>query len=247
MGARTLFLAWQDNGSRQWFPVGRLDADVDRAEFRFRYTGGAERAQREVGFPLTVEFPGLKEDYRASELFPLFKGRIMTPGRPDFADYLKTLDLRAEADPVEILAVDGGYRVTDTFEVFPKIDKGADGGFRCRFFLHGWRYANQSAQGRLDRLVPYEGLHVSLELTNLAAPLAVQIQTRDYHVIGWAPRYLVRDLMMAVAEGPGNCTAQVVRLNPLPAPSRQRLLIELTGNWGGHEPMTDDDFRPLVG
>ena len=150
MGARTLFLAWQDNGSRQWFPVGRLDADVDRAEFRFRYTGGAERAQREVGFPLTVEFPGLREDYRASELFPLFKRRIMTPGRPDFADYLKTLDLRAEADPVEILAVDGGYRVTDTFEVFPKIDKGADGGFRCRFFLHGWRYANQSAQGRLD-------------------------------------------------------------------------------------------------
>lgn len=246
MGARTLFLAWQDNGSRQWFPVGRLDADVDRAEFRFRYTGGAERAQREVGFPLTVEFPSLKEDYRAAELFPLFKRRIMTPGRPDFADYLKTLDLRAEADPVEILAVDGGHRVTDTFEVFPKIDKGADGGFRCRFFLHGWRYANQSAQGRLDRLVPYEGLHVSLELTNLAAPLAVQIQTRDYHVIGWAPRYLVRDLMMAVAEGPGTCTAQVVRLNPLPAPSRQRLLIELTGNWGGHEPMTDDDFRPLV-
>jgi hypothetical protein len=246
MGARTLFLAWQDNQSRQWFPVGRLDADIERAEFRFRYTGGAERAQKEVGFPLTVDLPSLREDYRSAELFPLFKKRMMAPGRPDFAEHLATLDLRAEADPVEILAADGGHRVTDTFEVFPKIDKGADGGFRCRFFLHGWRYANGEAQAKLGRLVPYEGLHVALELTNEAAPLAVQIQTRDYHMIGWAPRYLVRDLMMAMAEGPGTCFAQVIRLNPLEVPSRQRLLIEMTGNWGSHEPMTDQDFEPLV-
>lgn len=247
MGARTLFLAWQDNESRQWFPVGRLDADVQRSEFRFRYTGGAARAQKEVGFRLTADFPGLRDDYRASELFPLFRNRIMTRGRPDFADYVASLDLRAEADPVEILAADGGHRVTDTFEVFPKIEKGTDGGFLCRFFLHGWRYANGDAQKRLDRLVPYEGLHVALELTNDAAPLAVQIQTRDYHMIGWAPRYLVKDLMMAVAEGPGTCIAQVIRLNPLEAPSRQRLLIQMKGNWGSHEPMTDQDFEPLVG
>lgn len=247
MGARTLFLAWQDKKSREWFPVGRLDADVQRSEFRFRYTGGAERAQKAVKFPLTADFPNLRDDYRSSELFPLFRNRIMTRGRPDFADYLAHLDLRAEADPIEILAADGGHRVTDTFEVFPKIDKGADGSFRCRFFLHGWRYTNQAAQDRLGGLSPYAGLHVALELTNDAAPLAVQIQTQDYHMIGWAPRYLVKDLMMAIAEGPGNCFAQVIRLNPLEAPSRQRLLIELKGNWGSHEPMTDEDFQPLVG
>ena len=247
MRPRTLFLAWQDKKTRQWFPVGRLDADVRRSEFRFRYTGGAERAQQEVGFRLTADFPRLREDYRSSNLFPLFRKRIMAPGRPDFADYLATLDLRAEADPVEILAADGGHQVTDAFEVFPKIEKGSDGGFLCRFFLHGWRYANDAAQERLEKLVPYEGLHVALELTNLAAPLAVQIQTRDYHVIGWAPRYLVSDLMMTMAEGPGKCSAKVIRLNPLEAPSRQRLLVELTGNWGTHEPMTNHDFQPLVG
>ena len=202
--------------------------------------------KRRWGSPSRSTFPSLREDYRSAELFPLFKKRMMAPGRPDFAEHLATLDLRAEADPVEILAADGGHRVTDTFEVFPKIEKGADGGFRCRFFLHGWRYANPAAQKRLDQLTPYQGLHVSLELTNLAAPLAVQIQTQDYHVIGWAPRYLVKDLMMAMAEGPGTCSAQVVRLNPMQAPSRQRLLIELTGNWGSHEPMTDHDFEPLV-
>ena len=247
MSARALFLAWQDkDGSRQWFPVGRLDADLRQPSFRFRYTGGAERAQKEVGFLPAVDFPELREDYRSPDLFPLFKNRVMARGRPDFGDYLKTLDLEDQADPVEILSVDGGYRATDAFEVFPKIEKGADGGFRCRFFLHGWRHVNHGARKRLDILQVDERLYVTLELTNPVAGVAVQLQTLDYHVIGWAPRYLVHDLMMAMAQNPEEYAAHVVRLNPLPAPSTQRLLIELTGNWGDHEPMADGDFVPLV-
>ena len=247
MSARALFLAWQDkDGSRQWFPVGRLDADLALSSFRFRYTGGAVRAQEEVGFLPAVDFPELRADYRSTELFPLFKNRVMARGRPDFTDYLKALDLQEQADPVEILSVDGGYRPTDAFEVFPKIEKGADGGFRCRFFLHGWRHVNRVAQERLGELSAEEQLYVTLELTNPVAGVAVQLQTLDYHVIGWAPRYLVNDLMMAMAESPGTYAAHVVRVNPLPAPSEQRLLVELTGNWGRHEPMADGDFEPLV-
>ena len=246
MSERTLFLAWQDSRSRQWFPVGRLDADTSRSMFRFRYTGGAERAQLEGGFSLAADFPELKGDYRSSVLFPLFGNRIMPTERPDFADYVQILDLPARADPVEILAVDGGSHVTDAFEVFPKLEKGTDGNFRCRFFLHGWRYVNPTAQVRLDRVAVDDRLHVTLELSNPVARVAVQLQTLDYHVIGWAPRYLVKDLMMAMAESPGTCVAHVMRVNPLPAPSQQRLLIELAGNWGRHEPMTDRDFQPLV-
>ena len=247
MAVRALFLAWQDKDrSREWFPVGRLDADVAKSAFRFRYTGGAERAQQEVGFLPAVDFPELLADYRSSELFPLFKNRVMTRGRPDFADYLRALDLQEHADPVEILSVDGGYRVTDAFEVFPRIEKSADGGFRCRFFLHGWHHVNQDAQARLNDLQPAEQLYVTLELTNPATGVAVQLQTLDYHVIGWAPRFLVHDLMVAMAQNPGEYAAHVVRVNPLPAPSKQRLLVELTGNWGSHEPMTHHDFEPLV-
>ena len=52
MSERTLFLAWQDKGeSRQWFPIGRLDADSGLSRYRFRYTGGALRAQRGSIFP----------------------------------------------------------------------------------------------------------------------------------------------------------------------------------------------------
>ena len=248
MSAKTLFLAWQDKKeeSRQWFPIGRLDADVECPLYRFRYTGGAERAEREAGFPLLIEFPRLDEDYRSSELFPLFQNRVMNRARPDFADYLRNLDLPEGSDPIEILSANGGRRATDAYEVFPKLEKNVDGSFTCRFFLHGWRHLNPLVQERIDRLKPKEKLYVTLELTNPATGLAAQIQTTDYYMVGWAPRYLINDLTKAMAERPSKYEAEVVRVNPQPAPSKQRVLIEMRGCWNSYEPMTTEDFIPLV-
>ena len=248
MNQKTLFLAWQDKmNSRQWFPIGRLDADLKQSAYRFRYTNGAVRAQSEVGFPLLIEFPELEWDYRASQLFPLFRNRVMNRGRPDLKHYLQNLDLAHGADPFEILATSGGYRATDAYEVFPKLVKSSDGSFKCRFFLHGWRHVNRGAQDRLNLLTPEEKLHVTLELTNPSTRLAIQIQTTDYHMIGWAPRYLVGDLTRAMTEQPHNYAAHVVRVNPQPSPSKQRVLIEMRGKWDGYEPMEGGDYRPVVG
>lgn len=248
MSEKTLFLAWQDqDGTREWFPVGRLDADVAHSRYRFRYTAGAERARAERGFRLLTEFPDLTEDYRADRLWALFTNRVLTPRRPDFEVYLQNLGLpEGTVDPVEILSVNGGRRITDSYEVFPKIDKQPDGSFSCRFFLHGWRYVSEAAAGRLDSLGPGEQLTVALELTNPVTGIAVQVQTSDYVVLGWAPRYLVLDLTSAVAEAPSDYSAKVVRVNPQPAPSRQRVLIEMTGRWRKHEPMTAPDFVPVT-
>ena len=206
---RTLFLAWKNSGTgHDWFPVGRLDADLLRHAYRFRYIGGARRAQTEAGFPLLMEFPHLERDYWAPELFPLFRNRIINPRRPDLED--------------------------------------PDGSFSCRFFLHGWRHVNSDAQTRLQTLVPKEELYVTLELTNPETGLAVQIQTTDYHMIGWAPRYLVRDLTEAMIERPRDYAANVVRINPQPAPSKQRVLIEMRGTWDDYEPMIGPDYQPVV-
>ena len=244
---KTLYLAWQDNDpSRAWFPVGQLDADIERPLYRFRYIGGARRAQEKAGFPLLVEFPSLEEDYQSSELFPLFQNRVMNRKRPDFADYLESLDLTGKGDPIEILSVNGGQRVTDAYEVFPKIEKDNYGNFICRFFLHGWRRVNQAAQDRINHLEPGEKLYLALELTNPATGLAVQIQTEDYHMIGWAPRYLVKDLSAEMTESP-EYSVNVVRVNPPSVPSMQSVLIEIRGRWERHEPMSSDDFTPLVG
>ncbi len=247
MNGKAMFLAWQDQApSHQWFPVGRLDAYAERALYCFRYTKGALRAQREAEFPLLLEFPSLEREYWSADLFPLFRNRVMNRARPDLAEYLHALDLAEETDPFEILAVSGGRRATDSYEVFPKIEKKDDGSFGCRFFLHGWRHVNREAQGRIDRLCAAEPLYVTLELTNPVTGLAVQIQTEDYHMIGWAPRYLVGDLAAAMAES-AEYKAHVVRVNPQPAPSKQRVLIEMGGRWVSHQPMSHEDFIPIVG
>ena len=250
MSERTLFLAWQDKGdSRQWFPIGRLDADRGLSRYRFRYTGGARRAQKEAYFQALPDFPEMDREYLSPELFYLFQNRVMKPNRPDFVEHIKRLGLSGDShpDPFQILSVSGGQRTTDFYEVFPKIEKNTDGSFATRFFLHGWRYTTEFAQERLKQLEPEEELSVVLELNNPVTRLAVQLQTRDYHMIGWAPRYLVSDLAKAIAGSSGEYEAKVVRINPVPAPMKQRVLIELRGNLGKHEPMIGEDFRPLVG
>jgi hypothetical protein len=215
MSDKTLFLAWQDKRvTRGWFPVGRLDVLGDKGPYRFRYIKGAERARDRAGFDALMDFPDWNRTYESSVLFPLFMNRIIPAGRRDFADYLRMLDLPDGSEPAEILEVDGGYRATDSFEVFPRIERAPDGAFRSRFFLHGWRHVNREAQQRMDRLQPGEGLYVTIELTNPATQLAVQIQTEDYYMIGWAPRYLVGDLVHAIAQSPGEYCASVVRINP---------------------------------
>lgn len=247
MTDKTLFLAWQDKRlSRAWFPVGRLDVLADRGTFRFRYVKGAERARRQAGFDAVMDFPDWERTYESRVLFPLFKNRIIPAGRGDLDAYLRRLDLPDRAEPAEILGVDGGYRATDNFEVFPKIERAADGRFHSRFFLHGSRHLNPEAVRRMEGLTAGEALLVVIELANPATGLAVQIQTLDYFVIGWAPRYLVADLVQAVAVFPGDYRAQVVRVNPVPAPSKQRVLVELSGPWPDYEPMTAGDFEPLA-
>lgn len=248
MSEQTLFLAWQDRaGTRQWFPVGQLDADTERSVYQFRYTEGANRAKQEAQFPLIVDFPDLKKWYRAPALFPLFKNRVISPARPDFGEYLQNLDLSVEADPIEILTVDGGYRTTDSFEVFPKLVKRDDSSFVLRFFLHGSRHVSEAAQQRYNSLLPNDRLHIAVELTNPVTPLAIQFQTQDYHMIGWAPDYLARDLATTLEDSSASYSAHVVRVNPLPTPARHRLLIEMCGPWNDErEPMSSKDFEPLV-
>lgn len=246
---KTVFLGWQDTSdSRAWFPVGQLSVDVVGGDYLFGYTRGALEARERSGFAPLYDFPDFDHLYRSEELFPLFKNRVMTPKRESFQAYLRQLDIaESNPDPLEILAVDGGYRVTDSFQVFPKIEKREGGAFRCRFFLHGWRHTNDAARARIDTLKEGENLYVTIEMTNPATGCAVQIQSEDYLMLGWAPRYLVGDLVRAIAHSPGDYRARVVKINPVPAPSKQRVLIELSGHWPqDHEPMSGPEFKLMV-
>lgn len=242
----SLFLAWQDAGSsRAWFPIGRLDADLARSHFAFAYTHGARQAAMEAGLKPLESFPDFTRRYESSELFPLFRNRVMESSRIDFDDYLRQLDLDPRnADPISILAVTGGKRQTDNLEVFPKIERETDGAFRCRFFLHGCRHTLPTAQEAANRLAPGSELRIALELNNPATRDALQMQTTDYHMIGWAPRYLVRDLHHAIDESHEAVRGKVIKINPAPAPANQRVLVELTGRLPANmAPMSDWSFQ----
>ena len=74
MNTGTFFLAWQDKvKTRQWFPVGRLDVDAEAEDYRFRYTGGARRAQAEIGYCPVPAMPRILRPDR------LARRRIRTP------------------------------------------------------------------------------------------------------------------------------------------------------------------------
>jgi len=65
-------------------------------------------------------------------------------------------------------------------------------------------------------------------------------------MLGWAPRYLVKDLVTAMANSPAKLEVRVVKVNPAPAPSKQRVLVELRGVWPeGYAPMESEEFAIL--
>jgi hypothetical protein len=247
---KTMYLAWQDTAAtRQWFPIGRLNADQQNHHFDFVYTRGAEVAQKKAGLEPLEAFPDFRKKYEAAELFPLFRNRLLQPERSDFSEYLRQLDIDpANPDPLEILAITGGERQTDNFEVFPRIVRQPDGCFCCRFFIHGLRHVNDFARERLNTLKAGDELRVAIELNNPATICALQVQTpEDYYMVGWAPRYLVPDLVHTIDESPTNITARVVQVNPPPAPIKQRVLVEMKGHWpADYQPMSAPEFEALA-
>lgn len=252
---KSLFLAWQapkdSRRSSAWFPIGRLDAesvDSEVTSCRFRYTGGAKRAQQEVGFEPLLAFPEFTEDYRSEKLFPLFHNRVLSSKRADFPEYIDWLGLsRAEADPISILSVSGGTRVTDNLQTFPKVEVGADGSFQLRFFAHGLRHLTEASRERARKLMPGEKLRIMVEVNNPATRVAVTLHSEDYVMVGWAPRYLVGDLVTCIPQAP-EIEATVVKVNHLHAPLNQSILVEYSGKAPtSHLLMSSPDFAPLIG
>jgi hypothetical protein len=250
---KTLFVAWKDTRSQGgWYPVGRLDADVAAERYEFRYLQGALEAAKERGLVPFDSFPDFQKEYVSGELFPFFANRVQNQNRPSFREYLHRLDLdkglETPFDPIEALAVSEGRRATDSLEIFPSVERTEGGSFAIKFFLHGLRYLHPAATARLLTLRPGEALSIAVEVNNPATGYAIQLQTRDRLPIGYAPRYLVHDLVQVAASCPNPASARVNRLNPPPAPPGQRVLVLFKGCWPeGYQPMSGPDFKTLSG
>lgn len=246
---RNLFVAWQSPGtSRAWYPVGRLEADPASEVYRFRYLQGAERALHAEGFSSLLSFPDRYKVYEAAELFPLFQNRLLSPARPEYKSLLEVLSMKPEeADPVELLAVAGGVRRTDNLEVFPEVKANGSGFLSTRFFLHGWRHLPEEARRRVDRLLKGESLQVALECNNPATGFAVEVQSADYYVLGWAPRYLMPGIADCLLKSGRDVRCHVAGINTGADVNQWKLLVELSGFVEPRQNLMDGgDFLPLV-
>lgn len=245
---QALFVAWQDQASKRYYPVGRLVSGLrpDLPQYEFCYLLGAREAQK-AGFQPLLAFSDLNRVYRSDELFPLFQNRLMPPGRAEYREYVSNLAMDPDhADPMVVLMRSGGGRVTDSLEMF-EVPKIAEQGhpYQTRFLAHGIRYLNPASQQRIAMLRPNDRLLIMHDFQNPADTSALALRTEDRFLAGYLPRYLLGDAFSLLQQ----CVIVevfVAQVNPAPAPMQQRLLCRLESCWP-HEfrPFCGDQYRPF--
>lgn len=237
-----LFVNWQDETSRQIFPVGRLVTLAGGAGYEFAYIAASRDAQQ-VGFAPFQAFPELEQVYRAPELPAFFRNRLLQSGRPDYPQYLQELGLKAlTATPIEILARSGGRRVTDPLEVFAELVPIGDR-FEAHFFVRGIRYL-EGAEDAALQLHPGDRLRLHHEPSNAFNTNAHLVICHDGRAVGYVPDYLADDLKQLV-EQDDSLRVEVVRVNQPPAPSQQRLLSKLSISAEAPRPHRGPRFEPI--
>ena len=245
----TLYLAWQHQPSRRWYPIGRLVRDQSaNEEFEFTYVQGANEAAEHAGFKAIPEFPELGRTYRAYELFPTFRNRAMNTNRADRAIYLRQLGLdEADSDAMAELSASGGRSYADNLEIFPEIEPDEEGGFLTELTLHGLRHTNHAAIAAVERLKAGDELGVALELTNPVTKIGLLVHSRDYHTLGWLPRYFVEALHDCCDLRTLNLALSVARVHHQ-APLSHRLRVKVRGLLeAGINPMRSvSRYQPIV-
>lgn len=243
---KTLFLAWQDYQSRLWFPVGRLTFDGE--VYTFVYIKGAKQAQQECGFEPLMSFPEWSRVYRSTELFAFFANRVMPRSRPDYQSYLSRFNLSTQnLDLMEFLGRTEGERQTDNFKIFPSPQPDNNGQYRLFFVAHGLRYLPECSVQRMEQLEVGEPLWLAHEFHNRHDAKALTLHTKDHHILGYCPRYLVANVFDILMRDPKLVEVKVAKVNLPPSPLKSRLLCEMTySGFEGYVPFAQEQYQPLT-
>lgn len=220
-GAPALLVAWQNPETRNYRLLGRT-VSTDQG-YEFEYFPAAVHA---ADFRPIPGFSDPTKTYSSKVLFPLLSGRIMSPSRPDREEWLRKLELGADAAPFEVLAHSFGKRVSDTYEFFeePSVDL-VRGTLTFVVPVHGLRYMSETAQAHVDTSVSKgESLQTLPEPANSKDPRAVGLWTEG-HKVGFVPAPVLDYIDMIGA--PGTFAARVVRRNPRSDGTHLRLIVEL--------------------
>lgn len=222
---KLIYLAWQDQKTRRWHVVGQLLRNKD--EYEFRYTKGVENIP---SFSALLNMPEHDKVYRSSELFSLFKNRLMPKSRPEYSDYMRWMGMKdSSMSELEALAISGGEKVTDFFRIIPVPEKNELGNYAFRFFVNGLNYMPEDAKERVNHLTANELLYLAHDFQNKEDPMAFLLRTEAPPcLIGYLPAYFTKVIHKIKNDGKANfMQTKVVQLNE-DAPLQMRLLCELS-------------------
>ena len=231
---RDLLVLWQHPTTREIVPIGRLAHHEGR--FLFQYTVAAASV---AGFRPLPGLGDLHRSYQSDRLPAVFEQRVMEPTRPDYADYLRLLDLDpAHATPWEQILHSGGERAGDTLQ-FMQVPVVVDHRARARFLVSGVRHVPGTERviaGRpvsvtdaqhdhaLRSLRPGQRVLVEAEQGNQTDVCAC-VATTEGVPLGWVPRALSTSVRELLDSGP--VEAKVVRVGDRSTPSHLRLVLDL--------------------
>lgn len=210
-----LLVSRQDPTTRRFSRVGTLS--FDGARYTFAYDATTKR-------PL----PGLPlgKSHTSEELFPIFAERVIDSHRPERFESLEHLGLSHEAGPFQILAVSGGGRTGDTYELTPLPPSGP---VSLPFLVHGIRYLTEAERAVIDTLEPGQHLDLCEEPENPADGRALVV-TRDGGRLGYVPTPLLEYVHNIMGREYG---LTVERVNPASVGLHMRLLVRLEGEYRG--------------
>ncbi|MBF0686393.1 MAG: HIRAN domain-containing protein [Cellulomonas sp.] len=208
-----LLVSRQDPTTRRFETVGTLSFDGHL--YTFEYAPTATRA-----------LPGLPmgRTRESDVLFPIFAERVIDPRRPERPETLKHLGLTREAGPLEVLAVSGGGRTGDTYELTPLPQPGDTS---LVFLVHGVRHLTDVERAAIDRLAPGDRLSLRLEADNPVDDRALLV-TQDGGRLGYVPGPLLDYVHNIITH---DYELVVERVNPAAAGLHMRLLVRLSGRY----------------
>ena len=244
---KRLFLTWQaqNKESRKWYPVGELNFDGE--VYRFFYIKGAEIAKEEADFQPLVSFPDIRKVYESTELFPMFANRVMPASRPEYQQTVEWLALAEnQNDPLAFLARTGGAKVTDKFEIFCYPESDENGDYNLHFFPHGLRYVPEDSIERIGKMERGEKVYLASAFQNPFDKKALQLQTRDNHIVGYCPSYLLND-MNDIVQKEAEIEVCVERVNDEKSPLQFRFLCRLIiPQKANYSPFSNQNYKPIV-
>ncbi len=217
-----LYVAWQDEDSREWVPVALLESRDDG--YTLQYTKGAKRCKSFVGLG---RMDALDQVYQSEQLFPFFQNRMINKSRPEYKNYLRWLGLdELTDDPFSILTVTGGLRATDSFELIPPPERDGDN-LRLDFFPRGLRHMPEGTQDLISQLAPNDRLYLVRDIQNPKDPNALLLRTDAPNaLVGYINKYYCSGLGQLLAKDSETVTVHVKQVNR-DAPLEMRLLCTL--------------------